>query len=341
MYGERDEPFTVLLHLGKRLESSGTPEEMLPAIVETVTQTLKLPYAEITLQQGDDFDHVAQFGKASTETIPFQIQYQGQSIGFLNVAPRSPGESLGESDIGLLRQIARQAGPVAYTFKLTQDLRQSHGRLVTARDEERRRLRRDLHDGLGPVLASQGLKIAAVSHLLETDPKEAMKLLDELASQNEVTVAEIRRLVYALHPPELDELGLFGAVRDYAAGLNNSSTNSTSFQVNADSIGGERLEFPNAVEVAAYRITTEALTNVMRHAHAHHCTVSFQVGAHRNGKVLHLEIVDDGVGLPNNGRAGIGLNSMRERAREVGGYLFIESVPHQGTKVVAKFPLME
>ncbi len=339
MYGERDEPFTILRRLGQRLESSAMPEDILSAIVETVAQALKLPYAEISLLHGEEFECAARYGEKAEERIPFPIQYQGQTVGYLNVASRGPGETFGEADEGLLRQIARQAGPVAYTVQLTRDLSQSRARLVTAREEERRRLRRDLHDGLGPVLASQGLKIAAVSHLLNADPERARRLLEELASQNEATVAEIRRLVYGLRPPELDELGLAGAVRDYASGLNGNPTGEQHLQVTVQQPGGKLPELPAAIEVAAYRIAAEALTNVTRHAMAHQCTVSFRLEENGSGKILQLNIIDDGIGLSEHRKAGVGLNSMRERAEEVGGTFTIESAPLTGTRVVARFPL--
>ena len=338
MYGERDEPFAVLRRLGQHLESSGTPEDILPAIVETVSQALKLPYTEITLKNGEKFECAAHYGIKDDELIPFLIQYQGQTIGYLNVAPRWPGETLGKSDGRLLRQIAWQAGAVAHAVQLTRDLVQSRSRLVTAREEERLRLRRDLHDGLGPVLASQGLKIAAIGHLLEADPERARELLDELASQNEASVAEIRRLVYALRPPALDEFGLAGAVREYAAGLNVSKQGNTDFQVNVHQPDRELLGLPPAVEAAAYRIATEALTNVIRHAHARHCTVSLDVAAGQHGDVLLLEVADDGVGLTQSGKSGVGLHSMHERVEEVRGELRVESDPQQGTRIVASFP---
>ncbi|MGW8227009.1 MAG: histidine kinase, partial [Anaerolineales bacterium] len=341
MYGERDEPFTVLRHLGERLEGSGMPEETLAAIVETVVQALKLPYAEITLRRGEKFERAALYGKHVEGMVSFPIQYQGQIVGYLNAGVRGPRESLTGMDEQLLRQIAQQAGPVAQAVQLTRDLRRSRARLITAREEERRRLRRDLHDGLGPVLASQGLKIAAVHHLLDSDPESAQKLLNEMAAQNETTVAEIRRLVYALRPPELDELGLARAIREYTNGLNVSKDSGTSFEVSIQPPGEELKQLPAAVEVAAYRIATEALTNVTRHAHARYCTISFKLGGSSNGRELLLEIADDGIGFEENGKAGIGLNSMHERAEEVGGELQIESVVDQGTRVSAAFPLAE
>jgi signal transduction histidine kinase len=343
MYGERDEPFTVLRRLGQRLEGSGTPEDILKGIVETVAQALKLPYTEITLHSEEGFKTTAGRWDKTYVMVSFPIQYQSQTIGDLSIAPRWPGESLSDSDEGLLRQIARQAGPVAHTVQLTQDLRESHKRLVTTREEERHRLRRDLHDGLGPVLASQGLKIAAVSNLFEEDTGQARILLDELASQNETTVAEIRRLVYNLRPLELDELGLVRAVLDYTSTLDLNAPPGTSFQVNFNQAEGKLHNLPPAVEVAAYRIATEALTNVARHARARHCTITLKekYSNEENRNSLILEIEDDGVGLPLEGNTGVGLISMRERANEVGGEFQIESDHSKGTRIVACFPLTD
>jgi two-component system NarL family sensor kinase len=341
LYGERDQPITVLRRLGERLESSGMPENVLTGIVETVGQALKLPYAEITLLRDEEFVRVAWYGKEASNTISFPIQFQGQTIGYLSVASRSPGEPINEPDAGLLRLIARQAGPLAYTVRLTRDLRLSRARLVTAREDERQRLRRDLHDGLGPVLASQGLKIAAVSHLLESDPHTARKLLEELALQNEATVAEIRHLVYALRPPELDELGLVRAVRDYADGLDTHLFNGAGLEIQVYPANGKLPGLPAAVEVAAYRIATEALTNVTRHAHACHCTVTFDLVADSQTRHLRLEIRDDGSGLPDDRKAGVGMNSMRERAEEVWGEFRVISDPLRGTRVIASLPLTE
>lgn len=275
------------------------------------------------------------------EPLRLPLIYQGKTVGQLIAGPRGPGESFGQADRQLLENIAHQAGPAAYAVQLTQDLRQSRVRLVTAREEERRRLRRDLHDGLGPVLASQGLKMAAASQLLQDNPDKARQLLEELAAQNEATVAEIRRLVYELRPAALDDLGLVGAVCDYASGLKAGARNSPRLQVDVQAPADGLRPLPAAIEVAAYRISTEALTNVARHAQARCATVSFALVAANDVRTLHVEIVDDGIGLPGDHRAGIGLISMRERAEEVGGNFLIESPPRKGTRVVADLPLVE
>jgi signal transduction histidine kinase len=335
IYGERDDPVEALSRLGKSLETALPQEQVLPTLMETIAQTLKLPFVGIEIQG----QMVAAFGQQTENPIAFPLIFRGETTGELLAAPRNPEDSFTPTEMRLLRNLARQAGAVVRNTQLTADLQRSRQTIVTAREEERLRLRRDLHDGLGPVLASQGLKIAAVHHLLDNDPESAKRLLNEMAVQNETTVAEVRRLVYALHPPELDEFGLAGAVREYTTGLNVSQDNGTRFKVDIQPPGEEFEELPAAVEVAAYRIATEALTNVTRHAHARHCTISFKMNGSSNKSGLLLEITDDGIGFEDDGKAGIGLNSMQERAEEVGGELQIKSVVAQGTRVSASFPL--
>ena len=196
--------------------------------------------------------------------------------------------------------------------------------------EERRRLRRDLHDGLGPTLASLTLTLAAAREYLPRDPTTTDTLLQELATQVQGAVTDIRRLVYELRPPTLDDLGLIGALRDQAARYTQSG-----LQIAVEA--PDALDpLPAAVEVAAYRIGMEALTNVVRHAQACTCTLMVQRDSH-----LVLTISDDGRGLPAAPVPGIGVRSMRQRAEELGGRCTIEARPEGGTLVVARLPLLE
>jgi signal transduction histidine kinase len=214
--------------------------------------------------------------------------------------------------------------------RLTTDLQHSRERLVTAREEERRRIRRDLHDGLGPALASLTLKLDAANNLIAHNPSVAKALLLELKGQTQAALADIRRLVYALRPPALDELGLVSALREHLA--SGHAGNGLDTVIEAP----EALPpLPAAIEVAAYRIVLEAHTNAARHANAHHCKIRIWID-----DALHLEIIDDGVGLPHDIRAGVGLTSMRERAAELGGTCIIE--PRKGgggSQVRAQLPL--
>lgn len=339
MYGERDDPYTVLSRLGRRLEATLAPEAGLQTIVETVAQALKLPYVAIALKGGEGFEIVTSFGLRVSDPFILPLTYQAETIGQLICTPRAPGEEFTEADQRLLRNVARQAGAVAHAVRLTADLQRSRERLVSAREEERRRLRRDLHDGLGSALASHGLKLAAVRHLLAKDQTAAETLLDQMAAQNEATVAEIRRLVYALRPPALDELGLVEAIRDHLIGANGDASLPVRLQITIEEPPAGLPPLPAAVEVAAYRIALEALTNVARHARARNCVVCFMLDKTLQHTILQLEITDDGIGLPGTLRTGVGLTSMRERAEEVGGMCVVEDRPAGGTRVLARLPV--
>jgi signal transduction histidine kinase len=343
MYGERSDPVSVLSKLGKQLEETPSPREALDAMVATIARTLKLPYVAIEFGQGDKAQVVASFGGAPDETVEFPIGYQGQNIGCLQVAPRSAGESFGEKDKILLENIARQAGAAAQAAKLTADLRRSRQGLVTAREEERRRLRRDLHDGIGPTMAGQTLKLDAAIDLILGDPEsgqnpdleEAVKMLTEVKEQTQETVKKVRQIVYALRPPSLDDLGLVAAIQTHIDQL------SVSRQGLDISLQTSPQSFPHlsaAVEVAAYRIVLEALTNVINHAQAQECVVKLSVPQNEPG-MLHLEIKDDGKGIPKGKPAGVGLTSMRERVEELGGSFTIESGQNMGTRILAQIPL--
>jgi signal transduction histidine kinase len=228
-----------------------------------------------------------------------------------------------------LDDLARQAGVAVHEIGLTFALQRSRERLVTAREEERRRLRRDLHDGLGSQLAALHLRAGTVRTLLPPGLAAADAGVLELQEEIHAAIGDIRRLVYALRPPALDELGLGGALRSLAAQC--SASNGLQVQVNAPD---QVPPLPAAVEVAAYRIAQEALANVVRHAQAHICQVRFRLA---DG--LCLDIQDDGIGLPAVRQAGVGLRSMRERAEELGGTCVVETVSGSGTRVLVRLPL--
>lgn len=327
MYGERDDPYAVLSRLGERLEGTPAPNATLSTVVETISGALKLPYAAISLKHEDGFVTTAEYGIPSGEPIVLPLAHQGEQVGQLVLAPRAPGEAFSARDKRLLEDLSRQAGAAVHAVQLAADLQRSRERLVTAREEERRRLRRDLHDGLGPRLAAQTLKAGSARMLYPRDPAAADALLSELEADMESTIAEVRRLVYNLRPPALDELGLVGAVRETAARY---EADGLRISVQAP----ENLPpLPAAVEVAAYRIATEALTNVVRHARAKSCEVRLSLEDE-----LVVEVSDDGVGISRDRRTGVGLHSMRERAEELGGTCIIESSPGEATIVRTVLP---
>jgi signal transduction histidine kinase len=351
LYGDRDDPYAALSRLGRRLEASLGPETVLSTIVTTVRDALKLPYTAIYLKQQDDEYKIiaesasptlhAENGKVRVPGIEREGQcipliHQGETLGYLVLGPRTPNEAFTSSDLRLVDDLAPQVGVAVHAVRLTSDLQRSREQLVLTREEERRRLRRDLHDGLGPNLASQGLKLAAVKQLLENNPTAALPLLDQVMEQNNSTVADVRRLVYGLRPPALDELGLVAAIRDHVAGMVGKST----LQIEISEPSDHLPPLSAAVEVAAYRIVLEALTNVIRHAQAKHCAIRFSVSRNASSDILGIEIQDDGKGMPLDHRAGVGLRSMRERAEEIGGTCVVESNERQGTCVSVRVPLI-
>jgi signal transduction histidine kinase len=338
MFGERDTPYTVISRLGQRLEATLAPDAVLPTLVETVAQALKLPHAAITLKQGGEYVTAASYGSPQETLTRLPLIYQTEQIGELLLAPRGSGETFTSADRALLNDLARQAGVAAHAVRLTTDLQRLTGelqrsrtQLVTAREEERRRLRRDLHDGLGSALTSVTFQLDAASNLLDRDPQAVKNLLKELKAQTQASIADIRRLVYNLRPPILDEWGLVAALREQVAQYQLHNV-----QVTVDA--PESLSaLPAAVEVAAYRITLEALANVVRHAQASTCTIRLSIG----DDALMVEVHDDGSGLSRSFHAGVGINAMRERAAELGGSCAVETVATGGTHVSASLPLMK
>jgi two-component system, NarL family, sensor kinase len=244
---------------------------------------------------------------------------------------RAANERLSHDDERLLVNLARQVAPAAHAVALRQPLDASRAGLVTAREEERRRLRRDLHDGLGPALAGLTLGLAAAC-AMSAGRGELQDLLTRLKAETQRAVTDIRRIVYGLRPPALDELGLAGALREEAARLERQAPGlSVVLHLPGQGLAG----LPAAVEVAAYRIVTEALTNVLRHARAHYCQIQIQPA----DQELRLQVSDDGDGMPDGWRAGVGITAMRERAAELGGELAIGPAGPRGTRLTARLPL--
>jgi signal transduction histidine kinase len=322
VYGERSNPYEAVTRLGR----SGTGGD-LGLIVETLAQTLKLPYAALLAPDGST---LAEAGAPAGPLRGHPLRYEGEQIGELRVSARSPRDRFRPDELRLLDDLALQAATAVHAVALTLDLQRSRHRLVTAKEEERRRLRRDLHDGLGPRLAALGLKLDAAGLMAASRPEQVPAVIAEVKDDIRTTLDEIRRLVRGLRPPSLDQLGLVGALREWAAQLEGGGVSFAIEGPDADPV------LPAAVEVAAYWIATEAMTNVVRHARARRCTV--RVCAERE---LVVEVRDDGAGLPAEPRAGVGTTSMAERAGELGGTCTIAGAPGDGTRVVARLPLAE
>jgi signal transduction histidine kinase len=328
MYGDRKNPYAAVTELGRKLEAAYSPEAVLPAIVETVSRSLKVPYAAIELERNGSFEVAASTGEPTSSRFELPLLYQGSSVGRLVVSERR-GDELSRSDRSLLEDLARQGGVAAHAVQLTEDLRRSREQLLATREEERRRIRRDLHDGLGPELAGIAMGLGAARNNLGTDPDTAHAQLAKLEAQVKEATRVVRDLVEGLRPPALDEFGLVGAIRQKADILGATETRPR-FVVEAPV---ELPHLPAAVEVAALRIALEAMTNAARHSGAEVCTVRIEVA---EGFVVTVE--DDGRGIEPGVPRGVGLDSMHDRAAELGGSLSITS-HGRGTAIVARLPL--
>ncbi len=336
MFGDRSNPYTVLKQMDTQVVLNETTDRALFAIAEMLAQTLKVPCVSIILQYNDQERSVtAVYGHSSDRfrLSRFPMMFGQVSVGEIILYQDAGDRSFTPTERQLIEMVTRQTGLVVQTIQLNSDLQRSRQNIVAAREEERRRIRRDLHDGLGPTLAAHSLKIGRARTLIPKHPQTATEILSSVEADFAASLGEIRRLVEALRPPVLDQLGLVGSVREFIYPLSdgNESHGTTNFILNVTS------EIPNlsaAIEVAAYRIITEAITNVLRHARATTCHVI--LGA---GDWLELIISDDGAGLPVDIRHGVGLNSMRERVEEVGGSIQFSQAHPTGTQISVRLPL--
>jgi len=339
MYGDRDDPDRALRRLGHRLEASLDPQMVLPTLVETVADALRSPYVAIELEADGGSMVQAVHGTVPVDAggprdlVRLPISYNGRQVGRLALSPRGPGERFGAADERLLADLARQAAPAVEAVRLTADLRRSREELVATREEERRRLRRDLHDELGPSLAGTLMKLAAARSLLDSDADRSRNLLDDLQADTRGMIDEIRRIAHNLRPPALDELGLLGALRQHAATFDGGPPERP-LHVAFDA-PDELAALPAAVEVAALRIALEGLTNAARHSGASRARVSLAM----EEDALVVTVTDDGGGIPDAASRGVGLTSMRERADELGGSLDVLAADGGGTTVVARLPV--
>jgi signal transduction histidine kinase len=340
LYGQRDEPLLAIRRLGMRLEWAAEPGLAFPAIAETVADALRLPY--VAVEVADEVGRrtvVAEHGQPARAVDEVPLVHGGEPVGRLVLGVRSGEQGFRPDELAFLQDLARQAGAAVHALRLRDALAGSRERLVVTREEERRRLRRDLHDGLGPALAAIGMRAEASAAVLAEDAEAARHQLTALTAEVRAALTDVRRLVDGLRPPALDELGLVGAIRQQAARLDDPAAGDGASaaphpHIEVESIPAEMPDLPAAVEVAAYRIAVEAMTNTIRHAEASTCRVRIEAG-----RQVLVEVIDDGRGPEIGHRPGTGLESMRERAAELGGDVTVEAQPGGGTRVRARIPI--
>jgi signal transduction histidine kinase len=331
VYGRWHEPYEVLAGLGERLEAAADVDRLLEAVLTELTTGLDLrdvgvsgPEGTVVASATAPAAPAAPEGNAGTRTaVP--LHAFGVTVGYLTYRTDRRLSASGER---LVRDLARQLGAVLHARLLREDLLRARERLVLAREEERRRLRRELHDGIGPALAGLTLKTETARALLPVGADRASRQLHDLGEEIRRTVLDVRRLVEGLRPPALDELGLAGACAQAADRLTAGT------ELTASVLAPENMPaLPAAVEVAAYRIVVEAVTNTVRHARARYCQVSMSY----RDDALAITVTDDGTGLRATETHGHGLAIMRERAEELGGTATITN-SSPGVTVQARLP---
>lgn len=327
LYGAGRDPWVALADLGRRMEVALGPDDVLPDLATSIATAfgarvgveLATPAGMVEVARAGTIDE-----RGRTHTWP--LVHQGERVGTLTA--RAPAAApFRPADVAALANLAQQAAVAAHGVRTSLELRRSQAELVAAVEDERRRLQRELHDGLGPTLAGVALGIRAARNQRATPEGDGDELLARLTEEVEASVEEVRRIVHDLRPAVLDQLGLVAAVRAYAERC------STDRLTVAVEVVGDLPILSAATEVAAYRIAVEAITNVVRHAQARTCRVRL-----RGDDGLVVEVDDDGVGLHGEITAGLGLSSMRERSMGVGGRMLIEVGPNGGTRVVAALP---
>jgi signal transduction histidine kinase len=339
VYGRWREPYEVLAGLGERLEAAADADRLLDDSVAELTIGLGLRDVSVrdldgtaVIGSGDATPRVQAGAATSTitgadpVTTSIPLLAYGTPVGSLTYS--APDHQLSAAEQRLVHDLARQLGGALHARLLRRDLQRARERLVLAREEERRRLRRDLHDGIGPALAGLTLKTETARALLPPGSNSAARQLHDLSEEIRRTVVDVRRLVEGLRPPALDELGLVGACTQAVERLTAGSGLVASVDACHD-----LPPLPAAVEVAAYRIVAEAVTNSVRHARGQHCRVSMTL----TPAGLAVQVTDDGTGLHTPGQSGHGLAIMRERAEELGGTVTVrDGAP--GVIVEARLP---
>lgn len=322
LFGHRRDPYAVVSTVGRHVAPASEPREALQRLVDALREALRLPYAAfhgaVTASSGDS--------SAGWHAEP--VHALGQQVGELRAGLRRPGERFSADELAAIREVGSRAATLAYAASLVDDVAASRSRIVVAREEERRRLRADLHDGVGPALAGTAHQMDALARRMAEGPSDLHERAVEIGDRLRDVVGDVRAVTHGLRPPVLDHVGLASALRRLVDGYDVPECTAT--------IHDELADLPAAVEVAAHAIAAEAVANAVRHSAASrvHLEAALLEGA------LTVSISDNGRGMPARpGDAGLGLTSMGERAVEVGGRLDVGERPGGGTVVRAHLPL--
>jgi signal transduction histidine kinase len=328
VYGRQRDPAQAVARVGEGLRRAGG---LLPAVTEAVADALQSPYVAIQDLGGQV---LAACGTADAGSVRHteSLDYQGVRQGFLVLAARTRGESLDRADLRIVTALAPHVALAVRAAALTAELESSRSQVIAAALAERERLRRDLHDGMGPSLSGISLGLQAAESLLAADPAASGQILARTRAEADQAVTEVRRIIDDLRPDALDQSGLVGALRAYSQLV--SARGPLTVEISAggpDDVGQARRMDPG-IEAAAYRITQEAITNAVRHSGASHCSVGLSFG-----DAVGIQIRDNGRGFGPDQADGVGLASIRRRAESCGGTLAI-STSAAGTCLTVRLP---
>jgi two-component system, NarL family, sensor kinase len=316
VYGTRRDPVAAVSAVGQRLAGDD-----LGGVADALRESLRLSYVAVERKDAS----IVESGEQAATLQTWPLSYDAEPLGRLFVGPRDGERQLSRSDQKIIDLLAAPLAIVLHAQALTEDLRVSRERVIDAAEEERNRLRRELHDSLGPLLTGAAFKADGIALAAQSRPERAESLAIELADQLRQSVEGVRQLAYGLRPAALDELGLVGALREEG-----SRYGPVKVIIQAPE---SMPALPSSVEVAAYRIAAEALTNVVRHSDAKLASVQLTT----DDGTLEMIITDDGSSTAP-WSPGLGLASIQTRASEVGGAC--EAGPTaEGGRVVAVLPL--
>lgn len=339
VYGPQAAPYEILARFSRRLGGTLDAEGALPQMARIVAEGVGATVVEVWLVLGGSLRAVAAWPSAphrppvalSEDQLPqlphadrtVEVRDRGELLGAISLT-LPPGRTLNPTEDRLLRDLAAQAGLVLSNVRLLEQLKASRQRLVAAQDEERRRIERDIHDGVQQRLVTLALTLRmAATHAGADPPKLLGETLDGAAEEATETLAELRRLAHGIHPAIVTEGGLAAALETVAQRA------LLPVELRVDEADG----LPTLVEVSVYYLVAEALTNVAKHATASTATVTLA----REGEHVRVEVADDGVGgaVPSPGS---GLSGLADRIVALGGHLEVDSPARGGTRLRAEIP---
>jgi signal transduction histidine kinase len=326
--GERTDPLALVDRIGAGLEIA--KDDPVASMLEAVATAVGASFATVHDSAGRE---LATLGQVARTTLDVPLVHSGAGLGVLSVGPRRGEPRVNADDARLVLALAPHLAVVVSSCELAKDLARERRRVMRATLAERDRLRRDLHDGLGPSLSGIALGLEAAGTALGRDPASVPDLLERTRLEADAAVREIRRVLAGLRPEALDRQGLVGALHETANSLGMGAPGRPQFELRADALPF----LPPGVEESAFRIVAESMTNVARHSGAAHCSVEIDQA---KGD-LRVGVIDDGHGYASTRPMGHGLDSMRRRALDVGGLLTVTPISPHGTAVTAILPLQE